>query len=40
MALDRATNVIRAGDRTNLLTVLGSAAVLGFLFTRSRRPKR
>ena len=39
VALDRAANVIRAGDRTNLLTVLGSAAVLGFLFTRSR-PKR
>jgi hypothetical protein len=36
-ALDRAANVIRAGNRTNLLAVLGSAAVLGFLFARSSR---
>ena len=37
IALDRAANVIRAGDCSNLLTVLGSAAVLGFLLTRESR---
>jgi len=37
IALDRAANVIRAGDRSNLLAVLGSAAVLGFLLTRESR---
>jgi hypothetical protein len=35
-ALDRAANVIRSGDRANLLVVLGGAAVLGFLFARGR----
>ena len=32
-ALDRAANVIRTGDRSNLFTVLAGAAVLGYLIT-------
>ncbi len=37
MALDRAADVIRSGDRSSLFTVLGGAAVLGFLLTRQSR---
>jgi hypothetical protein len=37
MALDRAANVIRSGDRSSLLTILGGAAVLGFLLTSQAR---
>ena len=37
MALDRAANVIRNGDRSNLFTVLGGAAVLGYLLTSQSR---
>ena len=37
MALDRATNVIRSGDRSSLFAVLGGAAVLGFLLTSQSR---
>ena len=37
MALDRASNVIRSGDRSSLLAVLGGAAVLGFLLTSQSR---
>ena len=33
-ALDRAANVVRAGDRTNLLAVLAGAAFVGWLLTR------
>jgi hypothetical protein len=33
-ALDRAANVVRTGDRANLLTVLAGAAVVGWLLTR------
>ena len=37
MALDRASNVIRSGDRSSLFAVLGGAAVLGFLLTSQSR---
>ena len=38
-ALDRATNVIRRGDRANVLMVLGGAAFVGWLLARHSRQK-
>jgi len=38
-ALDRATNVMRRGDRANVLMVLGGAAFVGWLLARHFRQK-